>query len=338
MQQSNTQIDKKPALLFNITSPEGKESHLFATCHLKNKDLLQIDKATLDAFSSAKRVVIEANLDDKKPYIFDAWANLSAKHDLPNDYIKAASQLLSRLQSLKENYHDSTIMADVLESLIKLYPPMFLIQLYLAEIYQLAMVNDSQLFLDETILHVAKKANKKISFLEEKNEQLSVISATDYSLDEQITLFNEYLKAIAQNSLAANAKDIVAAYLKGDLASLDDLSANDNLIDPSPLVMSYCDAIYSLRDKKMANGMKEALGEGDAFIAVGAAHINGIIARLSRQGYVIKAVTLGEKTHGFEKSASLNLSAFSNLLFLGPKLIKNTFEGVASIFYPSASI
>jgi uncharacterized protein YbaP (TraB family) len=141
----------------------------------------------------------------------------------------------------------------------------------------------------DLVLHQRAAAqHKPVDGLETPQEQIAVfddLSATDQRALLEATLREE---PHADERLEA----LVRAYLARDLGRLRALAAEYDASDPQ-LHATVMRRLLTERNRRMVERMQTRLRAGNAFIAVGVAHLpgrDGILELLRRQGYRVSAV------------------------------------------------
>lgn len=118
---------------------------------------------------------------------------------------------------------------------------------------------------------------------------------------EQIELYCFIETELAKGRKFPNIEDTLREYQGQDIQKMQNVlrvfPATTNVPET---VRRYFDGISVNRDLKMAEGMKPYLDNGNAFVAVGAAHLKGIVDKLQAEGYTIEAVPLGKRHYPIE--------------------------------------
>lgn len=260
-------------LLWEITSPGGKVSHLLGTMHSDDPRITHLASPVAKEFNRAKSFTGEVMMDMAT--------------------IMSMSQMMY--------YTDGTQLKDVIgekrfrkctELLVQYGIPDFMVGLMkpwaVATTISLPIPETGQ-FLDLILFQQAMAAGKAVYGLETAHEQMSVMD--DMPLDEQITMLDEAMENF--KNLPEIFQRFLNAYLSRDLAQLQKL--NEEFVSESDpkVAKRFEDNLVIKRNYLMTERMQPRLREGEAFIAVGALHLpgkEGILNLLSKQGYKIKAV------------------------------------------------
>jgi uncharacterized protein YbaP (TraB family) len=134
----------------------------------------------------------------------------------------------------------------------------------------------------------AAKRGQTVDGLETMAEQIAVFN--DMSLDDQVTLLEATLRE--QTEIDDRIEALVQAYLARDLGKLQALAEAEQLGDRT-LTRTVMRRLLTDRNRRMVARMQSWLRRGNAFVAVGAAHLpgpEGILALLERAGYRVSAV------------------------------------------------
>lgn len=144
------------------------------------------------------------------------------------------------------------------------------------------------LFLDLELQAQAQAQSKPIYGLETIAEQLSVFN--DLPMPDQIALLKGTLQM--HDQARAQLEELTLAYLARDLRRIMSIAQQHRPAD-SRLHAALMQRLLKDRNVRMAERMRARLNHGNAFIAVGAAHLpgpDGLLYLLERGGYRISAV------------------------------------------------
>lgn len=143
-------------------------------------------------------------------------------------------------------------------------------------------------FLDLVLYQRAHKAKKQLHGLETVEEQLAIFEAM--SISDQVKLLVSTLDYLEE--LPDIFEKLHQLYLARDLKGM--LQLMNEQIESSPeqaLMQSFYGELLEKRNIRMLERMKPRLAEGNAFIAVGAAHLageKGLVKLLKEAGYSVK--------------------------------------------------
>jgi len=146
-------------------------------------------------------------------------------------------------------------------------------------------------FLDLLLYETAKKQGKPVCGLETAEEQVQVFENT--AIDDQILLLRQLVKN--PQAVAEQIARMIPLYLDRDLAELVAISTEQELATEREKrsVEAFLKRLVDERNLKMVERMTSRLGEGSAFIAVGALHLpgqQGILQALTDRGYTVSVV------------------------------------------------
>lgn len=144
------------------------------------------------------------------------------------------------------------------------------------------------LSLDLALQAQAVAQSKAIHGLETAAEQLSVLN--DLPLADQVVLLKDTLRSLQHRD--AQIEELTRAYLARDLAGIMKISDRNRPAD-ARVHDALMERLLTQRNVRMAQRMQARLKEGDAFVAVGAAHLpgrHGLLHLLARGGYRVSAV------------------------------------------------
>lgn len=143
-------------------------------------------------------------------------------------------------------------------------------------------------YLDLILETRATRDHKAVSGLETMQEQIAVFN--DLPMPDQIALLKEAVRA--QQDFAKEFEALVEAYLARDLATLTEISSRHEP-DEDQMYRAITDRLLTKRNIRMAERMAPTLREGQAFIAVGAAHLpgeTGLLNLIEKAGYRVTPV------------------------------------------------
>jgi uncharacterized protein YbaP (TraB family) len=146
-------------------------------------------------------------------------------------------------------------------------------------------------FLDLKLYQEALQRGIKVYGLESMEEQLVVFD--EMAVADQVVLLRGLMQQFGEYEAVLAA--MTEAYLGGDLDRLVGLSEGAMEGMDEKLQRRVMDRLVDNRNLRMAERLAPRLGEGNAFIAVGALHLpgeKGLIALLRERGYQVTPVFL----------------------------------------------
>lgn len=292
------------SILYKITTQDGKVSHLFGTIHKNDEAFVTLPLEVKKAFEQASDCVFEVDISMVDSIVwlvknwFDDQANYLGQVCNDKDYCLSARKNYKKIydESVKAdpNSADPFDLAFAMQN-IELVSPLFIAQAIMIGSEQIdlkKLVNG----LDQQLESEAKLKKKKIAYLEPLERQYVALSGCHLNILEQIEVYRFIESEFAKGRKFPSLKDIEREYQQQNIQKLKDLlqvfptAANV----PGP-VRRYFDGLSINRDLIMAEKMTPYLNSGNAFVAVGAAHLKGITDKLQTEGYTIEAVSLGKR-------------------------------------------
>jgi uncharacterized protein YbaP (TraB family) len=258
-------------VLWKIERDGKAPSHLFGTIHLADARVTALPPPVRGAFDRSQRFAMELVLDGA------AFVNMAEVMFFADERTLDGIIGAERFADLKKMYLAQNLpVAD----LNRKKPWAAMMQLSTNRTGGVAL--DFRLQLDATL------QNKDVVGLETIDEQLAVFDGL--TMTDQVALLDS---AMRQRELAPAAIEaMVQAYLARDLARImtigdGERGANAQLHDT---VMAR---LLTDRNQRMAERMGPILDAGNAFVAVGSAHLpgeRGLLALLERAGWRVTPV------------------------------------------------
>jgi uncharacterized protein YbaP (TraB family) len=293
------------SIFYKITARNGGVSYLFGTIHKNDTAFVTLPLEVKKAFEQATDCVFEADLNssmENPMSIFMLainWQAAQAQYltQIPQDYISSAKRNFKKIRDkgVKANPAMAPLLDMMMENIQQVRP---------LEIAQHMMAGNVQQIdpakcvngLDQQLMRYAKLKNKKTHYLESLEEQFTALHGYKLTVLEQIEFYRFIESELAKGKKFLGLEDVEREYQQQDIQKLKDLlqifPTTTNVPEP---VRRYFDGLSTNRDLKMAEGMKPSLDNGNAFVAVGAAHLKGITDELQKEGYTIEAVPLGKR-------------------------------------------
>ena len=291
--------------LFRLSREGGAPSYLFATLHLNDPRITDFSPQLRAAIAGSKTVALETN---------EIGAALLQSMRNNPDGIRAA--LLARQDQRPDRLLNKTEFAQ-LEAMVvrhglgksaagKLKPSILalLLDLPICAVRQ----PKGQPYADELIAEIAHENKIPVVGLETMIEQLSILDGLPRNTERDLL--------VATLRQADHAEDVVettiARYQEGDLGGL---LAWMQSAEPLPGVVgaqtppAFLDRLITLRNRQMRDEALPLLMKGEAFIAVGAAHLPGkvgLLQLLQEEGYHIENI---EREHGMNSVRHQSASA-----------------------------
>ncbi|GMQ89989.1 MAG: TraB/GumN family protein [Gammaproteobacteria bacterium] len=259
-------------LLWKIEPPGRPPSYLFGTIHSTDRRVTRLPPAVRTAFDEATSFTMEllisgagiASMADAMFFNDGRTLPGVAGEDL---YIEA-----------KQAMADNGLPVQDLDK----KKPWVVIMLLSAPPAEPKLALDLLLQLQATV------QGKRVYGLETMAEQIAVFDGM--SIDEQVVLLKETIRTRAQS--ARQYDSLLQAYLKRDLGKLMSLVYGSGP-QGTPAYDNLLDRLLTRRNVLMAQRMRARIETGNAFIAIGAAHLageRGLLRLLEQQGYRVTAV------------------------------------------------
>lgn len=259
-------------LLWRVESPGVAPSFVFGTLHSDDPRITRLPAPVRQAFDGAKSFTLELVLDA------DAFAAMAERmfytdgRTLPG---VAGPELYARAREVLRE-------AGVPDVGLERQKPWVVVMM-------LSMPRPKHgPFLDALLQAQATEQGKAVYGLETIAEQLAVFD--DMAQADQVTLLKETLASHKQ--MRALLEELTQSYLARDLGQLMRVADRHRPAD-SRVYDRLMQRLLVDRNRKMTERMAPRLKEGNAFIAIGAAHLpgaNGVLDRLERAGYRLHAV------------------------------------------------
>jgi uncharacterized protein YbaP (TraB family) len=276
----STVVDARAApsgLFLYRVEREKHVSYLLGTIHLGfGFDEVLTPKAQ-SAFAAARVVITETDLTDDPASRLVQAALLPAGQTL-NQMLDEPTwnALLKRL--------DGQVPTPVLAQMKPWLPAVLLGIAELKEAFDKARPGKSERMMDVELMDRAEKEGKTLRHLETVDEQIAVFE--NISIEEQVS---ELRHALEEDS-RAQARALVLAFQSGDETLLREALFDDQQMKNAP---GFYRAVLFARNARWLPVIEGALAQGDAFIAVGAAHLlgaEGLLETLRVRDYQIARV------------------------------------------------
>jgi uncharacterized protein YbaP (TraB family) len=254
-------------LLWQIEAPNGAKSTIFGTMHLIDKDMNRVFNLIAYYVKRSRFVFIEYTLDDTDSiYITNNLIN--TKTPIKS---KLSAQELIKLEKFFSEYH-------IPFKLLKKSSP----SLIYGYLINPGSLNDLQI--DFKIADLAKEQNIPVKGLENSRDVFERMLRLDNSFFI-LALKNALLNI---DLLPSYRKKMKSLYFNEDLNGIL-LSLNEKEINEEAN-KAFLNTLINERNINMFHAAQAELNKGNAFIAIGAAHLageKGLLNLLSNAGYKI---------------------------------------------------
>lgn len=267
-------------IFYEITAPNGQKSYLFGTIHLQDKEINMLSLEVKQAFETASALYIEADTTSKDVSLNDWYHKHGHEHSRWAAIPGNVNEVIRQIASYFPWYFD-------LKSFVKGTPPLFVWG------FSCVANQNSAKILDNNLVSMAKKRDINVYYLEDISSQLNSLCCTELSYQEQRQLFDLFMK-----KKMANLNQIKNAYADDKLNETSREEYLDKFEEQDRhLVGRYWDEVFTKRDKKMAAKLEVPFLIGNAFVAVGASHLPGIIEIYQKKGYTINNIQITQRIY-----------------------------------------
>ncbi|MEE8233203.1 MAG: TraB/GumN family protein [Gammaproteobacteria bacterium] len=259
------------ALLWKVSKEGRQPSYVFGTIHVSDPRITNLPEPVETALKNSDIFVMEA-LPTPEEALSLAQMMFYADGTTLKDYLD--DDLFNRTAKVLSNFQLPIEAVSVMRPWAA-----FLLMNYPA---------DNTMPLDLKLLEIAMSQGARTIGLETLSEQGAVFS--EMALDDQFRLLLDTL--CNYDLVMQDIEEMKRLYLKKDLNGLLNTGTQHAYSDEQ-VYKELNKRLLTDRNKIMADRMQAVLQEGDAFIAIGALHLpgnEGVIARLSQQGYKITAI------------------------------------------------
>jgi uncharacterized protein len=268
----------------SVWTVKGKTNtvYLAGSVHALPKEHAEFPEQLERAYSAAKMVVLEVDLDDMNP--LEAVQFITGNGTLPSD------QTLKDVVGDKDYPRVAKLAADlgVPEAAISRLEP-WAAALVLTQFALTRTGFDPNLGIDMQITERAKKDGKSIDGLETVIDQLSVFDARSFA--EQTRFLLDSTDDASQ--LDQDLAKLITAWRSGDLKALEKEFVKERAKSPE-----LYDALLGVRNRKWMPQIEALLDdEQDYLVVVGTLHFvgrDGLLALLGQRGF--KAVPMSAAT------------------------------------------
>jgi uncharacterized protein YbaP (TraB family) len=266
---------------WKIEGNDAAPSYLLGTFHSNDPRILQLPPKILTLFRKAATVALELRI-----YSLDSYEALS-----PSSY---QNLIIDDGRSLRDIV-GRDLYSDIVAALTPLgFPEAVISQIKPWGIYHyLTVTMDGYqpseregTFLDLWLGQKAIYYRKKLVGLETVDEQISVFSGLTER--DQVELLDSVIALSSEGALSLEELKIL--YLDGDLATILSRMMQPAMRLGPKAMLKVVTRLLDNRNEVMVERMQELLIKGNAFIAVGAAHLPGeagILKLLADQGYTL---------------------------------------------------
>jgi uncharacterized protein len=269
-------IDAQEKTFLWRVSKDNQSIYLLGSIHYLKRENFPLHKSIIDAFDASKRLVFEIDLNRVSP---DVAQRVTLEKAVYRD-----GQTLEQNVS-QETYQLAEQRASNLGIDMRVMAPMkpWFVALTLVAIKFQQIGLDPNLGVDHYLAARAKSSGKSTSGLETLEFQIGLLD--QMSKRDQESLLRETV--VELDLLDANINQIVQAWLKGDVQSLESL-----LLAGMKQYPEVHEKIIVERNRRWVPQIEKILAQGSgAMVVVGAAHLvgkDGVIEMLKARGYTLE--------------------------------------------------
>jgi hypothetical protein len=259
-------------LLWKIEGRGIAPAYLFGTIHLEDPRVVELTPTVRQAFEDAGSFVTEVVMHPAAQAAYAQGMRLPEGRSLRQYLTPALFQQFVRI--LEEEYGVPAAVAETLKpwaafTLLSRPPPV------------------TGRVLDELLDAEAVRLGKSVDGLESVDELMAVLDGI--SQDDQIAILADAI--CNHGELGEQLEELTTLYLREDLAGMLALNASPH--QDEALFERFMERTLYQRNRRMARRIRDRLGDGGVFIAVGALHLpgeQGILRLLESRGYGISGV------------------------------------------------
>ncbi len=262
-------------LLWRIERAGVQPSYLFGTIHLADPRVTVLPAPVKQQFDAAGSFTMEVSLDTASVATLALGMMFTDGRSLPG---VAGDALFERLVPLLEQRG----LPQAFATNLKPWAAMLMITL-----------PDQQPdnVLDVMLARLAAEQRKQSYYLETVDEQVGAFD--NMSMSDQVALLRHAIET--QADLDSLNRRLLDAYIQRNLALMWDINEADIAKRPDlrPLNDVFAQRLVYDRNSRMAQRMQPQLGQGRAFVAVGALHLygdRGVLSLLQRAGWQVTRI------------------------------------------------
>lgn len=254
-------------------------SYLLGTMHSNDRRILELPPSVLEIFRAADTVALELRIYSQKTY---EYVSPTTYQDLMISSGRSLKEIIGR--DLYSDVVTALKPVGFTEQMLNRFQPWGIYHLLTVTYNGYHPSEKEGTFLDLWLGQKAVYYRKKLVGLESAAEQIAVYSGLEE--EDQVELLNSVI-ALADEG-GPSVEEIKRLYLSGDLATiLRRITQPAMRLGPQAMA-KVVERLIDNRNVVMVERMEELLREGNAFVAVGAAHLpgeKGILQLLENQGY-----------------------------------------------------
>jgi uncharacterized protein YbaP (TraB family) len=266
-----------PGLFLYAVQRDGRVSHLLGTIHLGFGFDEVLTQQARERFARSKQVITETELTT------DSAARLMRAALLPPE--QSLEQMLGAQSWQKLQARLGTQLPGAVLTHLRPWLPAVLLGIDdLKHALDQLRPGKSAHMMDLELTQQARSAGKSVRHLESVDEQIALFA--EIPGEEQLSELNH---ALSSDS-ALQSRALVEAFASGDERALSSALFDAEQVARAP---GFYKVVLFERNAHWLPVLEAAIAQGDAFVAVGAAHLlgdNGLLSELRQRGYAISRV------------------------------------------------
>jgi uncharacterized protein YbaP (TraB family) len=254
-------------------------SHLFGTIHITDERVLRLPDEVARAFDGARSASFEVIMTDK------------LRMELATAMIASPDRTLDRI--LSPALYGDAMAAGARYGLgpeqLRFFKPWALAMFLSVPKAELMRSATGALPLDQALQARAVAQGKPVYGLESGAEQIALFN--ELSEADQLSMLESAIEDNAR--IESLFEELTARYLSRDVGGIHREMIQQSQSMDEKLVKMFLLRFNEERNRTMVQRMAAQLGQGDAFVAIGALHLpgeTGLLSLLAAQGYQITRV------------------------------------------------
>jgi len=295
---------------YKITTPNGQINYLFGTLHSNDINVNKLPKEVAEAFKEATTLLVETELNAENLETSKALGRWYDKHlDAHKNWMKNPQNASDATAKVAK--HSSWYVSGLYTNLLVQGMPPVLLALHITY-----FSHAKDVYLDKNLVAMAKKQKKTVVGLQPPSDILDMYTAIALQYKEQRQVFELLMKDYSNSKAREKLKKLIADYLDDKIPPGYEVIENP---DKNPLITKVNRTVLEDRDVIMAKNSEPYFNQGNAFVAVGAAHLPGI-AKIyeAKPGYKVELIHVSPRIYPVLDYSSRH---FSQMLATGVLLI-----------------
>lgn len=278
-------------IFYEVTAPNGAKSYLFGTAHLSDKKINTLSLEIKSAFETTTSLLVEMDVtSDMGQAMLQSAEKWNIKFGEAHRRWLASNE---NVEKVVRALATSCPTAKNLRQLVEYVPPLMLA----LSLQSLRSGTQNSLdFLDANLIRMAKKREHTVVALEDVLTTFDrVIGVDDFSYEEQRRLLDIFIRSGDTSEMLT--KLYLEAFGEHGPCLEDYVNQADVEEQERELLRRYYDVLITQRDKIMADNLAVPFLTGNAFVAVGCLHLNGIVEKYQAKGYTVQPVPITDRIY-----------------------------------------